>query len=105
MFEDPPSWKRDPLITGTILFFLLLSPVGAPLMAFVTIASCGLSWDGPYQCVIPEPLFTYFMIFTLGPLFFLGYFGLAWMLLCFAAIIGFACLFVRAAWEAFADWW
>jgi hypothetical protein len=103
--EDPRSWKHDPRATGLILLFILLSPLGGAVMGPAILMACDIPWEGSYQCIIPDPVISYFMISWLGPMFLLGTFGWAWMLFSFVLTTGFACLFVRASWEEFADWW
>jgi hypothetical protein len=100
MFEDTSRWKRDPAITGTILFFLLISPMGAPLLGLITIGACGIRWEAPYQCMVPESLFAYFMFFMWAPFFWLGLFALPWFAISIGLVMRFAWMFASAAWAA-----
>jgi hypothetical protein len=99
MFEDTPSWKRDPAITGLILLFILISPMGAPLLALITIEVCDIPWEGTYQCMVPEPVFAYFMLFLWGPFFWLGLFALLWFAVSMSLVIRFAWMFASATWD------
>ena len=100
MFEEPPSWKRDPLITGTILFVLLISPMGAPLLGLIIIEACDIPWEGTYQCMVPDPVIAYFLIFLWGPFFVLGLFALLWFAISIGLIIRFALMFGSSLWIA-----
>lgn len=103
MFEDTPSWQRDPAITGLILFFMLISPIGAPLLGIITMAMCDMSREGAYQCIVPFPLFTYFMVFLWGPFFFLGLFAVAWHAISVGLLIRFSWFFLAAVMDALAE--
>jgi len=107
MFEDEEerNWKHDPVTTGGILLLSLISPVGAPLLGWLAIVACDIPWEGEYQCIVPDAVLTYLIGSLFIPLFWFGYFGLAWLLISLAVTIGFLLLFVSAAWAAFADWW
>ena len=100
MFEDTPSWKRDPLITGTILLVLLISPMGAPLLGLIIIEACDIPWEGTYQCMVPDPVIAYFMVFLWGPFFLLGLFALPWFAISIGLVIRFAWMFVSSVWIA-----
>lgn len=103
MFEDTPSWKRDPVITGLILFVTLISPMGAPLLGLITIGACGLSWGEPYRCAVPQPIFAYFMLFLWGPFLWLGLCALPWFAISIGLVIRFTWMFGSAVWAAVVD--
>lgn len=75
--------------------------MGAPLLGLITMEACGLSWDGPYQCIVPEPVFGYFMLFLWGP-FWLGLWALPWFAISFGLVVRFAWMFASAVWAAVA---
>lgn len=100
MEERTEGWKSSPAITGLILLATLLSPVGGPFLWFVTMVACDVPWEGPYQCVVPEPVFTYFFLSYAIPFFVAGYFALAWFALCIAALVTAVRLFGKALWDA-----
>lgn len=99
MRERAEDWRRRPAITGLLLFVTLISPVGAPFLGLITMGTCDIPWEGPYQCIVPEPVFAYFFLCWIAPFFFLGFFALGWFALCIAALVTVVRLFGNAMWE------
>ena len=98
MFEETPRWKRNPVVTGLVLLALLISPIGAPLLGFISIAACDVPWEGEYRCFVPAQALDYFMGSFLLPFLWLGFFALPWFALCIALIIRSGWLFAAAVW-------
>ena len=107
MYEETPiDWKRQPLTTGLVLLFVLLSPIGGGVSGPLVMWACDVRWETQGPCLLPDPVVTYFLISWLGPIFVLGAvgLGLVWWPVSVAVTLWSLGLFVRAWWEAFADW-
>lgn len=93
MFAAEENWREDPKITGVILFFVLISPMGAPLLFLLTSIGCDIGWDTPYQCVIPQAMFTYFFLCFVAPFAFGPWFAVPWFVFAIGLVIRFTWLF------------
>ena len=100
MDENTEDWKSNPEITGLLLAITLISPVGAPFLGLITMGACDIPWEGPYQCLVPEPVFAYLFLCWVVPFFFLGFFALVWFTLCIVVLVTVARLFGKAVWDA-----
>ena len=98
MDERTDDWKNNPAITGLLLIAALISPAGAPFLGLITMGACDIPWEGPYQCIVPEPVFAYFFLSWGAPFFFLGLFALVWFALCVAVLVMVVRLFGRSVW-------
>ena len=103
MFEETPSWQRNPAVTGIILLAMLISPIGAPFLGLIAIEVCDIPWEGAYQCPVPDTVLTYFWVSLWGPFFMLGLFALVWFAISIGLLIRFGWLFVSALLCTFAE--
>ena len=100
MDERAGGWRSSPAITGLLLLATLVSPVGAAFLGLVTLGACDIPWEGPYQCIVPEPIFDYLLMCWIAPFLFLRFFALGWFALCIAGLIKVTRLFGSAVWDA-----
>lgn len=96
MYDHEASWKDSPAITGMVLLILLISPLGAPMVALATAPTCGIEAG---QCILPDAIMEYFILCALGPLFWFGNGGFVWLALSFASVVTLGWFFVRASFE------
>jgi hypothetical protein len=84
-----------------ILLMLLISPVGAPFVAWAIGAACNIPWEGEYSCAVPKPLLDYFLPFAILPPIWVGTFlAVVWYIVALAIPCALIWLLTSRLWRA-----
>jgi len=86
------------------LLAMLISPMGAPFVAWAIEAACGIPWEGEYSCAVPKPLLDYFLPFGILPSIWVGPFlALVWYIVALAIPCALIWLLASRLWHAMMD--
>ena len=84
-----------------MLFLLLVSPVGAPILGWVFLDACDIPEEGPSRCPLPDPLGDYFLTLAFMPFVWVGPFlAILWLFLSLAVLLGCLWNAARTIWLA-----
>lgn len=98
--NEPISVGKRAAAQAGLLFLLLLSPVGAPLVGWLVVEACGVQWEGePLRCATPNPALDYFVSFTILPFIWVGPFlAILWNMVAAGIALAMLWLLGRSIW-------
>lgn len=101
MDDDRPlsERRRAALLRLGAWLLLAVSPLGAPAIGLLLAWGCDISWDDSTQCVVPEPVITYFLTIMLIAMAAGGLpFAILWLLAAAGTLFGCLVQAARALW-------
>lgn len=83
---ESSGWLNRRSVQIVLLMLLVVSPVGAPVIAWSILAVCAPDWEAPITC-LPQPILDYVLPFAFLPWVWLGPFlGFVWLAISITAV-------------------